>query len=73
MPSVQLYDLSAEVGEKKNLEAEHPEIVARLTALLQKFVADGRSTPGAKQSNDVKINLRKQPARSAARGKAQPI
>ena len=30
-PSVQLYDMTADVGETKNAEAEHPEIVARLT------------------------------------------
>jgi arylsulfatase A-like enzyme len=66
LPPVQLYDYSEAVGEKKNLEEEHPEIVSRLTALLQKYVAEGRSTPGAKQTNDVQINLWKQPVRRAA-------
>ena len=46
LPSIQLYDLSADLAERKNLQAEHPEVVARLTKLLQKYVADGRSTPG---------------------------
>ena len=36
---------------------EHPEVVMRLTQLLQKHIADGRSTPGAKQPNDATINL----------------
>lgn len=53
MPPVQLFDLEADIGETKNLEAEHPEIVERLVKLLEKYVADGRSTPGAKQKNNV--------------------
>jgi len=72
LPRVQLYDYSEAVGEKKNLEAEHPQIVSRLTALLQQYIAAGRSTPGAKQTNDVKINVWKQSARAAMRDSAQP-
>ncbi len=44
LPAVQLYDLATDIGEKKNVQAEHPEIVGRLRALLEKYVADGRST-----------------------------
>ena len=57
LPPVQLYDLAQDVGEKANIQAEHPEVVARLTALLEKYVADGRSTPGAPQQNAVAIEL----------------
>ncbi len=59
LPSIQLYDLGADPGETNNLQAEHPEVVKRLTALLEKYVRDGRSTPGPKQSNngEVKIQL----------------
>lgn len=52
---VQLYDMSMDQAERNNLAAKHPEIVARLTALLEKHIADGRSTPGAKQKNDVEV------------------
>lgn len=45
LPPVQLYDLSADVGERKNVSDENPAMVARLTALLQQYVAAGRSTP----------------------------
>ena len=69
---VRLSDYSEAVGEEKNLEAEHPEIVSRLTALLQKYVAESRSTPGARQTNDVKINLWRQPARASAGRSVQP-
>jgi arylsulfatase A-like enzyme len=34
-PPVQLYDMEADVGETNNLHAEYPEVVARLTALLE--------------------------------------
>jgi arylsulfatase A len=52
LPEVQLYDLSADFTERHNVQAEHPEIVERLTALMEKFVANGRSTPGAAQPNN---------------------
>ena len=53
----QLYDMSQDVGEKTNLAKDHPEIVQRLTEKLEKLVADGRSTPGPAQANDVKVNI----------------
>lgn len=52
----QLYDMSKDVGERTNEYARHPEIVSRLTALLDQYVAEGRSTPGARQQNDVPVN-----------------
>lgn len=39
----QLYDLSADPQEKNNLWLARPEIVKRLTALLEKYKSDGRS------------------------------
>ncbi|MEQ8790706.1 MAG: arylsulfatase [Pirellulaceae bacterium] len=59
LPPIQLYDLSADVGEESNLQAEHPEFVSRLTALLEKYVAEGRSTPGEPQKNAVPVEIRK--------------
>jgi hypothetical protein len=49
--------MSKDIGERTNEQAGHPEVVARLTKLLEKYVADGRSTPGPKQQNDAQINL----------------
>lgn len=57
LPPVQLFDLAADIGETKNVEAEHPEIVERLVELLERYVAEGRSTPGAKQPNDVEPKI----------------
>lgn len=70
LPAVQLYDLSADIGEKTNVEAEHTEVVDRLTRLLEKIVADGRSTPGAPQKNDVPIKLWKERDYKAKSGTA---
>ncbi|HKL20930.1 MAG TPA: arylsulfatase, partial [Tichowtungia sp.] len=57
LPPVQLYDMQADIGEQHNLQAEHPEVVERMTKLLEKFVADGRSTPGPEQANDVPVDI----------------
>jgi arylsulfatase A-like enzyme len=57
LPLVQLYDMQADPGEQQNLYREHPEIVEELRALLEKQVADGRSTPGSTQQNDVTVDL----------------
>ncbi len=55
LPEVQLYDLSTDIAETNNVSTEHPEIVAKLTRQLEASIANGRSTPGAKQANDVEI------------------
>jgi arylsulfatase A-like enzyme len=52
---VQLYNLAADIGEMNNLAAKQPEQVAELSALLEKLIADGRSTPGPPQKNDVPV------------------
>lgn len=43
LPDVQLYNLASDVGEQRNVYAEHPEIVERLTSLLNRYQAEGRS------------------------------
>ena len=45
LPSVQLYDLENDIGETNNLYAEYPDVINRLTALLEGYRASGRSTP----------------------------
>lgn len=59
LPPLQLYDLAADIGEKINVAGDHPDIVRRLTSLLEKYVAEGRSTPGPQQPNNGAIKLRK--------------
>jgi arylsulfatase A len=57
LPPIQLYDMTQDVGERGNAYKEHPEIATRLLKLLEKYVADGRSTPGLVQQNDVPVNI----------------
>jgi arylsulfatase A len=57
MPPVQLFNLKDDVGEKTNVQDKHPEIVAHLTKVLELYVADGRSTPGAAQKNSAPIDI----------------
>lgn len=59
LPDTQLYNLVSDIAEKNNLQADKPEIVARMTAQLEQIVSTGRSTPGAPQKNAVKVVLRK--------------
>jgi len=56
-PLVQLFDLNADVGETRNVQDQHPQVVARLTALMEKYAADGRSTPGTPQSNTTPVDV----------------
>jgi arylsulfatase A-like enzyme len=66
LPSVQLYDLSKDPGEKTNLQAQFPERVAAMKAELEKIIARGRSTPGEDLKNDVPVQLiKKSPAGKA--------
>jgi len=56
-PEVQLYQLDSDPAETRNLQAENPAEVTRLKALLSRYVAEGRSTPGPRQANDVEVNI----------------
>lgn len=69
LPPVQLFDLGKDPGEQANVQDKHPEVVARLTKLLEKYVADGRSTPGAPQQNAVPVQIVKAPKTAPAKAK----
>jgi arylsulfatase A-like enzyme len=66
LPEVQLYDLSQDIAERQNLQAQHPEVVAQLTRLLQKYVDEGRSTPGKPQPNTGAVELRPENRKKAS-------
>jgi arylsulfatase A len=57
MPPVQLFDLTSDIGETMNVAADHPHVVKALTELLQKYVDQGRSTPGAPQENEGAVRI----------------
>ena len=45
LPEIQLYDLFADIGERTNVYAEHPDVVEHLLALLEKYRRQDRSAP----------------------------
>lgn len=50
-PMIQLYNLEEDIGEQNNLYDRYPDVVYRLTRLLENYVNNGRSTPGRPQPN----------------------
>ena len=65
-PLIQLYDMTKDLNEQKNLAAQMPEKVKAMQDLLNEQVTAGRTTHGAKQTNDAPIVINKKP------GSAQP-
>jgi len=63
LPAAQLYDLATDPGETTNLIAQHPAEAARLAALLESYIARGRSTSGPVQENDVEVKLPRLPVK----------
>jgi hypothetical protein len=47
-----LYNLKKDPAEKDNCYHQFPQLVEELTALLKKYIQEGRSTPGKPQKND---------------------
>jgi arylsulfatase A-like enzyme len=52
LPPIQLYDLQSDPKETSNLQAQYPEIVSELKNTLRRYIEEGRSTPGSRQSNE---------------------
>ncbi|HVK11269.1 MAG TPA: sulfatase-like hydrolase/transferase, partial [Gemmataceae bacterium] len=51
----ELYNLVKDPAQKDNRYAAEPDKVKELAALVDKYVTEGRSTPGPKQKNDVDV------------------
>jgi arylsulfatase A-like enzyme len=51
----ELFNLREDLTQSLNRYAEKPEVVRDLKTLLEKYINEGRSTPGAPQQNDVAI------------------
>lgn len=49
----ELYDLSVDPGETKNVITDHPDVATELVAKISKIIGDGRSTAGTPQPNDT--------------------
>ena len=53
--TAELYDLQSDIGEIKDVVADNPDVVRRLTAGLQRLIDNGSSRPGPAQSNDALV------------------
>jgi arylsulfatase A-like enzyme len=55
--SRELYNLESDLSETKDVLGANAEVAAKLTALMQRYIAAGRSTPGAAQKNDFELSI----------------
>ena len=71
LPPAQLYNIVEDFGETNNLYEKHPDIVKRLTALLDKYLEEGRSTPasGSNRCRKKKREARPQNPRRSRRNR----
>ncbi len=53
----ELYNLQTDLSETKDVAAANPEVVEKLTAMMKKYIADGRSTAGAAQKNEAPMSV----------------
>ena len=47
----QMYDLSQDIKERKNVIEDYPKLASELRNILKAYIENGRSTPGEKQNN----------------------
>ena len=59
MPTVQLYDLAKDPGERNNLAESNPDRVEAMKAMLAKDISRGRTTPGPDLKNDAEVVMMK--------------
>jgi arylsulfatase A len=53
----ELYHLQTDLGEQNNVAAANPEVIERLTLLMRRYIAEGRSTLGAPQKNEAPMSV----------------
>ncbi len=63
----QLYNMREDIGESNDRHEAEQKIVGELSALMQTTVAQGRSTPGEAQQNDVTVDIHTPHPGSSAR------
>ena len=53
----ELYNLQTDLSETKDVLAANSEVAARMAALMQSYIANGRSTVGPAQKNDFDLSI----------------
>ena len=54
--TIELYDLTADIGEKKNVAKEHPEIVAKFDNYFRTARSDSREWPVTLPAGSAKVS-----------------
>jgi arylsulfatase A-like enzyme len=65
----ELYNLETDLGEQNNVVDSNSDVVERLTALIRRYIDDGRSTAGTPQKNEAAISLESRKGGKRRRGK----
>lgn len=55
----ELYNLQNDLSETKDIAEANSDVVKRLTALMHRYITEGRSTLGAPQKNEAEISVDK--------------
>ncbi len=55
--SRELYNLQTDLSETKDVLAANAEVATKLTALMQRYIANGRSTPGIAQKHEFDLSI----------------
>ena len=55
----ELYHLDSDIGEERNVAAEYPEVVKKMTAALQTLIDRGSSRPNQQSANDAVVRFDK--------------
>ncbi|MFM1769642.1 MAG: hypothetical protein RJA22_2171 [Verrucomicrobiota bacterium] len=63
----ELYDVASDRRETRDVADGNPAVVARLAALMQRYIEEGRSTPGPPQRNEVTVTLGGKAAKAGRR------
>ena len=53
----ELYNLDVDLGETTNVFSANTETATKLTTLMQRYIDEGRSTPGVVQKNDAALSI----------------
>ncbi len=55
----ELYNLQNDLSETKDVAEANPDVAARLTTLMRRYIDEGRSTVGAPQKNEAEVSVDK--------------
>jgi arylsulfatase A len=68
----ELYNLQMDLSETKDVLAVNAEVATKLATLMQQYISNGRSTPGASQTNEFDLSIASE-AKSESKNKAKKM